>query len=196
VDRTLIGGEVIEDLALYQPGRREADRTGSGYPLLRQPGTDRLPRFRAELLHRYRRLHRPGRLLGPGQGPDPDDLRGSDRRGQAFGITGAGRRRFSHRHQMGILPQGPGRPENTSCAMPTKETRGLYGPGPPGRKPPPGHRGHDPRGLRHRAAEGYLYVRYEYPMATKNALWAIQQAKELGLLGPNILGTAFRWSCS
>ena len=41
------------------------------------------------------------------------------------------------------------------------------------------------------AVEGYIYCRYEYPMATKNAIWAIQQAKELGLLGPNILGTPF-----
>ncbi len=41
------------------------------------------------------------------------------------------------------------------------------------------------------AVEGYIYCRYEYPLATKNALWAIQQAKELGLLGRNILGTPF-----
>ncbi len=41
------------------------------------------------------------------------------------------------------------------------------------------------------AREGYLYVRYEYPMATQNAIWAIKQAKEYGLLGENILGTPF-----
>ncbi|SHF49490.1 NADH-quinone oxidoreductase subunit F [Desulfacinum infernum DSM 9756] len=41
------------------------------------------------------------------------------------------------------------------------------------------------------AREGYIYVRFEYPMAVKNALWAIEQAKQYGLLGDNILGTSF-----
>ena len=41
------------------------------------------------------------------------------------------------------------------------------------------------------AREGHIYVRFEYPMAVKNALWAIKQAKDYGLLGPRILGTDF-----
>ena len=41
------------------------------------------------------------------------------------------------------------------------------------------------------AREGYLYVRFEYPMAVKNAIWAIQQAEAYGLLGSGILGTDF-----
>lgn len=41
------------------------------------------------------------------------------------------------------------------------------------------------------AQEGYIYVRHEYPRAWKNAEVAIAQAKELGLLGENILGTDF-----
>ncbi|MEJ5363579.1 MAG: NADH-ubiquinone oxidoreductase-F iron-sulfur binding region domain-containing protein [Desulfosoma sp.] len=41
------------------------------------------------------------------------------------------------------------------------------------------------------AREGYIYVRFEYPMAVENAIWAIHQAKEYGLLGENILGTDF-----
>lgn len=39
--------------------------------------------------------------------------------------------------------------------------------------------------------EGYVYVRNEYPLAVSNLLIAIRQARELGLLGDNILGSGF-----
>jgi NADH-quinone oxidoreductase subunit F len=42
--------------------------------------------------------------------------------------------------------------------------------------------------------EGYVYVRNEYPLAVKNLEIAISQAKELGLLGENILGTKFSFN--
>ncbi|MFC1717650.1 NADH-ubiquinone oxidoreductase-F iron-sulfur binding region domain-containing protein [Candidatus Poribacteria bacterium] len=41
------------------------------------------------------------------------------------------------------------------------------------------------------AQEGYIYVRHEYPRAWENAGIAIEQARELGLLGENILGSDF-----
>jgi len=41
------------------------------------------------------------------------------------------------------------------------------------------------------AKEGYLYVRMEYPLAIKRFNIAIEQAREYGLLGKNILGTDF-----
>jgi NADH:ubiquinone oxidoreductase subunit F (NADH-binding)/(2Fe-2S) ferredoxin/NAD-dependent dihydropyrimidine dehydrogenase PreA subunit len=41
------------------------------------------------------------------------------------------------------------------------------------------------------ARKGYIYVRREYPLAVKHARIAIQQAREYGLLGENILGTNF-----
>ncbi len=41
------------------------------------------------------------------------------------------------------------------------------------------------------ASEGYIYVRAEYPLAVDRLRNAIAQAKELGLLGENILGTGF-----
>ncbi|MBE0649191.1 MAG: 4Fe-4S binding protein [Bacteroidales bacterium] len=41
------------------------------------------------------------------------------------------------------------------------------------------------------AQEGYVYVRQEYPLAVVNINLAIQQAREYGLLGKNILGSAF-----
>ena len=41
------------------------------------------------------------------------------------------------------------------------------------------------------ASEGIAYVRAEYPLAVKRMKMAIEQAKELGLMGKNILGTGF-----
>lgn len=39
------------------------------------------------------------------------------------------------------------------------------------------------------ATQGYIYVRSEYPLAIKHSMIAIRQARELGILGKNILGT-------
>jgi NADH-quinone oxidoreductase subunit F len=41
------------------------------------------------------------------------------------------------------------------------------------------------------AGKGFLYIRQEYPLALKNTLSAIKQAKEYGLIGENILGSNF-----
>lgn len=41
------------------------------------------------------------------------------------------------------------------------------------------------------ATEGVIYVRAEYPLAIKHLLIALRQARELGLLGENILGSGF-----
>ncbi len=41
------------------------------------------------------------------------------------------------------------------------------------------------------ASKGFLYIRAEYPLAVKRIQKAIDSAKELGLLGKNILGTDF-----
>ncbi|NOR44999.1 MAG: 4Fe-4S dicluster domain-containing protein [Candidatus Delongbacteria bacterium] len=41
------------------------------------------------------------------------------------------------------------------------------------------------------ATEGYIYIRAEYPLAIKRLKMAIDQAKEAGLLGINILGSGF-----
>ena len=45
------------------------------------------------------------------------------------------------------------------------------------------------------AKNGYFYVRAEYPTAVKRLRIAIAQAKEIGLLGDNILGTDFSFNC-
>lgn len=41
------------------------------------------------------------------------------------------------------------------------------------------------------AKEGYIYVRAEYPLAVRRLKTAIKQARELGILGKNILGSGF-----
>jgi len=41
------------------------------------------------------------------------------------------------------------------------------------------------------ASEGFIYVRQEYPLARKHAQMALEQARECGLLGKNILGSGF-----
>lgn len=46
------------------------------------------------------------------------------------------------------------------------------------------------------AREGYIYVRAEYPLAVKRLQNAIEQAREYGILGKNILGTGFSFDIS
>ena len=41
------------------------------------------------------------------------------------------------------------------------------------------------------AHQGYVYVRTEYPIAVRHLIIAMEQARRLGLLGKNILGTGF-----
>jgi len=41
------------------------------------------------------------------------------------------------------------------------------------------------------AHQGYIYVRHEYPLAVKRLALAIDQAREAGLLGANLLGSGF-----
>ncbi len=42
--------------------------------------------------------------------------------------------------------------------------------------------------------QGYIYVRAEYPIAVQRLKVAINQAREYGLLGDNILGTGFKFN--
>jgi NADH-quinone oxidoreductase subunit F len=43
------------------------------------------------------------------------------------------------------------------------------------------------------SSEGYIYVRNEYPLAVANIELAIEKAREIGLLGDNILGSGFNF---
>jgi len=44
------------------------------------------------------------------------------------------------------------------------------------------------------ARKGYIYVRNEYPLAVKHSRIAVEQARELGILGDNILGSSFSFN--
>lgn len=46
------------------------------------------------------------------------------------------------------------------------------------------------------ARYGFIYVRHEYPLAVKNLGIALKQARDLGLLGENILGSEFSFDIS
>ena len=46
------------------------------------------------------------------------------------------------------------------------------------------------------ARKGYIYVRYEYPLAIKNFSEALRQAEAYGLVGENILGSGFSFEVS
>jgi NADH-quinone oxidoreductase subunit F len=46
------------------------------------------------------------------------------------------------------------------------------------------------------AHSGYIYVRMEYPLAVENTKFALHQARDLGLLGKNILGSGFDFDVS
>jgi NADH:ubiquinone oxidoreductase subunit F (NADH-binding)/(2Fe-2S) ferredoxin/Pyruvate/2-oxoacid:ferredoxin oxidoreductase delta subunit len=41
------------------------------------------------------------------------------------------------------------------------------------------------------ANKGYIYVRNEYPLAVRHSRIAVEQAREVGLLGDNVLGSSF-----
>ncbi len=43
------------------------------------------------------------------------------------------------------------------------------------------------------AKEGFVYLRAEYPLAVERLQYAIDQAREMGLLGKNIMGTGFEF---
>ncbi len=46
-------------------------------------------------------------------------------------------------------------------------------------------------GAKNGPVAGYVYVRHEYPFAVERLRWALNQARERGLLGENILGSGF-----
>jgi NADH:ubiquinone oxidoreductase subunit F (NADH-binding)/(2Fe-2S) ferredoxin/NAD-dependent dihydropyrimidine dehydrogenase PreA subunit len=46
------------------------------------------------------------------------------------------------------------------------------------------------------ASQGHVYIRFEYPLARERLVKAIDQAREYGLLGENILGTGFSFDVS
>jgi NADH:ubiquinone oxidoreductase subunit F (NADH-binding)/NAD-dependent dihydropyrimidine dehydrogenase PreA subunit len=46
------------------------------------------------------------------------------------------------------------------------------------------------------ATQGYIYVRKEYPLAVKHVKAAVEQARGIGVLGENIMGTDLSFNCA
>jgi NADH:ubiquinone oxidoreductase subunit F (NADH-binding) len=43
------------------------------------------------------------------------------------------------------------------------------------------------------ASKAYIYIRAEYPLAIKRVIQAMEQAKQYGILGKNILNSGFEF---
>ena len=78
-----------------------------------------------------------------------------------------------------------------SAVMRTKATRRIHGPFRPGRRPHALLEAMAIAGYAIGSNQGYVYVRAEYPIAVDRLNIAIQQAREMELLGKNIFGTGF-----
>lgn len=48
-------------------------------------------------------------------------------------------------------------------------------------------------GIAINATKGYMYIRSEYPLAIKHTIIALRQARDIGILGENILGTGINF---
>jgi NADH-quinone oxidoreductase subunit F len=103
------------------------------------------------------------------------------------------RRRIPHRAEMEICPPGAGIAQVRDLQRRRRRSGRFHGPRAAGRRPPRRDRRHAHRRLCHgRRIQGYIYVREEYPIAVEHLTIAVEQLRELGLLGENILGTGFR----
>jgi NADH-quinone oxidoreductase subunit F len=91
--------------------------------------------------------------------------------------------------------QAQGRP-SMSSAMPTRGTPVLSWTARAGGRSPRRLEGMLIGAYAMGAEYGYIYVREEYPIAVEHLTLAMEQMKELGLLGENILGTGFRLQLS
>ena len=103
-------------------------------------------------------------------------------------------RRVSRRASSGNPAGGPGARSSTSSAMPTKATRAPTWTAPLWKAiPTQVIEGMIIAAYAIGATEGYIYCRFEYPLAVKTTKRAIEQARAYGLLGQNILGTGFNF---
>ncbi len=106
VERTLIGGEIIEKLLYTHPADGKKIVHEADLPFYANQEQIVSRDSGRNLLFGYRGLYLPGRVCRTGQGPLRGDTRRTHRRNQAFRPQGPRGGRFSYRDQMGILPEG------------------------------------------------------------------------------------------
>ena len=139
-----------------------------------------------------RRLLGGGRVSGFAQGLTFDEARGDHRGGEGGQPERPGGRRISRRCEMGDMPEGTQAISRYVICNADEGDPGAY----MDRSLLEGNPHSVLEGMIIGAYaigshEGYVYVRNEYPLAVINIGIAIQQARELGLLGKNILGSGF-----
>jgi NADP-reducing hydrogenase subunit HndC len=89
------------------------------------------------------------------------------------------------------LPPNTSPTSNMSSVTPTKATRCVHGPRHSRRRPAQRLEAMAIGGYAIGGTKGTIYIRAEYPLAIKRLIIAIEQAKEMGLLGQNIFGSDF-----
>ena len=187
-------GEVVEDLLFVDPATGERDRAPGRPPVLRQPGAHASSRA-------TRRSIRSGSTTTSSTAAtrrSPSVLeqrrpRVGDRRGQGVGAARPRRRRLPDRREVGAARQAAERPRQVPRLQRRRgRPRRLHGPqrarGQPAQR---SSRGCSSAPSPPAPTEGVVYVRNEYPLAIKHLIIALRQARELGLLGEDILGTGF-----
>ena len=123
---------------------------------------------------------------------DRDDARAGHRRDQEVRPARPRRRGLPDRPKWELTAQGAGRRRSTSSATPTRATRAPSWTAARSRATrTASSRRMTIGGYAIGADQGYIYIRAEYPLAIKRLQIAIEQAREHGLLGKNILGTGF-----
>ena len=101
VARTLTAGEVIARASVHRPRVGQDGRTGEPDPLLRGSGALPAGRQPPSGADEHRRLHSRGRLRGSGQSAGHHGARSGDRGDHGLRPARPGRRRVSHRQEVG-----------------------------------------------------------------------------------------------
>ena len=153
VEKTLLGGEVVERLLYVDPATDLQCAREEEIPFYRAPAARAAARQRPPRPDLHRRLHRARRLLGPGPRPG-DGARGGPRGGQALRPARARRRRLPDGPQVGGVPQGGGRPQVRGLQRRRGRPRRLHGRRAARGQPAQRARGHDHRRLRDGRARG------------------------------------------
>ena len=113
------------------------------------------------------------------------EVSGSKLRGRSGGL-------LPDRPQVGLPAHVADDAEDDGLQRRRGRPRRLGQPHDDGERPALADRGHDDRRLRGRApCDGYIYIREEYPLAFERMQRAVEQARERGVLGANVLGSDF-----
>ena len=185
VDESLIYRDPHDDRRYAQPGRHPVLQEADAH----HPGQQREARSDPDP-----QLHRAGRLRGRREGARTRSIRtGSSRRSRTPACAAAAAP-ASPPAGSGSWPARPATAagRSTSSATPTRAIPAPTWTAACSRATPtPSSRACSSAGIAIGATEGFIYVRSEYPLAIKHAVIALRQARDLGLLGKNILGTGF-----